>query len=85
MASGTPLVSTRVGQASELVVDGQNGLLADVDDVDALAAAAERFHDDPAVHERIRAAGRETAEAHAEERLEPLWARLLEGFVDRDG
>jgi glycosyltransferase involved in cell wall biosynthesis len=85
MASGTPLVSTRVGQASELVVDGQNGLLADVDDADALAAAVERLHDDSAARERMRAEGRQTAEAHAEERLDPRWAQLLEGFVHRDG
>jgi glycosyltransferase involved in cell wall biosynthesis len=82
MASGVPLVSTRVGQAAELVRDGENGLLADVDDVDALAAAVERVHDDEALRARLRTAGRATADAHAEERLDPRWAELLEGFVD---
>jgi glycosyltransferase involved in cell wall biosynthesis len=81
MASGVPLVSTRVGQAAELVRDGENGLLADVDDVDALAAAVVRVRDDAALRARLRTEGRATAEAHAEERLDPLWARLLEGFV----
>jgi glycosyltransferase involved in cell wall biosynthesis len=84
MASGVPLVSTRVGQASELVVDGENGLLADVDDVDALTAAVERVHADAALRARLRLAGRATAEANAEERLDPLWAQLLEGFVRRE-
>ena len=83
MASGVPLVSTRVGQASELVVDGENGLLADVDDVDALIAAVERVHADAALRARLRTAGRATAEAHAEERLDPLWAQLLESFARR--
>jgi glycosyltransferase involved in cell wall biosynthesis len=83
MATGVPLVSTRVGQAAELVVDGQNGLLADVDDVDALVAATERLHEDEGLRTRLRAAGRRTAEAHAEDRLDPLWAQLLEGFVPR--
>jgi glycosyltransferase involved in cell wall biosynthesis len=82
MASGVPFVSTRVGQAAELVRDGENGLLADVEDVDALAAAVERVHDDRDLRVRLRAAGRATAEAYAEERLDPLWAQLLEGFVD---
>jgi glycosyltransferase involved in cell wall biosynthesis len=82
MASGVPFVSTRVGQAAELVRDGENGFLADVDDVDALAAAVERLHDDGELRLALRAAGRATAEAHAEERLDPLWAQLLEGFVD---
>jgi glycosyltransferase involved in cell wall biosynthesis len=81
MASGMPLVSTRVGQATELVTDGKNGLLTDVDDIDALVAAVVRVHDDPALRARLRRAGRATAEAHAEERLDPLWAELLEGFV----
>ena len=81
MATGVPLVTTRVGQASELVHDGENGLLADVDDVGALAAAVRSVHDDCALRVRLRAAGRATAEEYAEERLDPLWARLLEGFV----
>jgi glycosyltransferase involved in cell wall biosynthesis len=85
MASGVPFVSTRVGQAAELVRDGENGLLADVDDVDALAAAVERVHDERDLRLRLRSAGRATAEAHAEERLDPLWAQLLEGFVDGAG
>jgi len=83
MASGVPLVSTRVGQASELVLDGENGLLTAVDDVDALVAAVERVYGDEELRARLRAAGRETAEAHAEERLDPLWAQLLDGFVRR--
>jgi len=81
MASGVPFVSTRVGQAGELVVHGENGLLADADDVDGLVAAVERVHADAELRARLRVAGRATAEAHAEERLDPLWAQLLEGFV----
>ena len=83
MATGVPLVSTRVGQATELVVDGENGLLADVDDVDALVAAVERVHDDAELRGLLRSGGRGTAEAHAEERLDPMWAELLEGFALR--
>ena len=82
MASGVPLVSTRVGQAAELVRDGDNGLLADVDDVEALVAAVERVHDDSELRARLRESGRRTAEAHAEEQLDPLWGQLLSGFVD---
>jgi glycosyltransferase involved in cell wall biosynthesis len=83
MASGVPLVSTRVGQAAELVRDGDNGLLTEVDDVDGLVAAVSRVHGDADLRARLRAAGRATAEANAEERLDPLWDRLLEGFVRR--
>lgn len=83
MAAGIPLVTTRVGQAAELVVDGENGLVAEVDDVDALAAGVGRVHDDPGLVARLRTGGRPTAEACAEDRLDSRWAELLEGFVRR--
>jgi glycosyltransferase involved in cell wall biosynthesis len=83
MAAGTPLVTTRVGQAPELVVDGENGLLADVDDLEALIDAVSRIYRDVALGSQLRAAGRPTAEAYADERLDSRWAELLEGFVHR--
>jgi glycosyltransferase involved in cell wall biosynthesis len=83
MASGVSFVSTRVGQAAELVRDGENGQLAEVDDIDALAEAVERVHADGELRARLRAGGRKTAEAHAEEQLDAHWAELLKGFVDR--
>jgi glycosyltransferase involved in cell wall biosynthesis len=83
MASGVPVVSTRVGQVTELGADGENGLLADADDVEAIVDAVERVQSDADLRARLRAGGRATAERHAEERLDPLWARLLEGFVRR--
>ena len=64
------------------VREGENGLLADVDDIDALVAAVERVHDARDLRVRLREEGRATAEAYGEERLDPLWAQLLEGFVD---
>jgi glycosyltransferase involved in cell wall biosynthesis len=83
MAAGVPVVTTRVGQAAETIDDGRNGLLADVDDVEALVAAALRVHDDAELRAELRARGREAAEANADDRLDPLWAELLEGFVRR--
>ena len=70
MAAGVPLVTTRVGQAPDLVADGDNGLLADVDDVAALDGSVVRVHDDAALANKLRERGRPTAEAHAEELLD---------------
>ena len=81
MASGVPLVSTRVGQAQDLVEDGWNGWLADVDDAARLSELVVAVR--TGVDEDVIAAGRATAEAHALERLDALWASLLEGFVER--
>ncbi len=83
MAAGVPLVTTRVGQAPDVVVDGENGFLAEVDDVDALAAAVQRVHDDGGLRARLRGPARATAEAYADQRLDDRWAGLLDGFVRR--
>jgi glycosyltransferase involved in cell wall biosynthesis len=77
MASGVPVVSTRVGQAAELIRDGENGWLVDVEDADALA---ERL---AAVDGRTVAAGRETARANSYEAQLPLWRDFFHGFVER--
>jgi glycosyltransferase involved in cell wall biosynthesis len=83
LATGIPLVTTRVGQVPDLLVDEENGLVADVDDADALAGAVKRIHDDSALAARLRAAGRRTAERNADVMLDPRWAELLDGFVER--
>lgn len=61
MAAGVPLVSTRVGMAIDIVDDTANGLLADVDDVDAIAQAAIRIIDEPEVRSRLIDNGLATA------------------------
>jgi glycosyltransferase involved in cell wall biosynthesis len=82
MATGVPLVTTCVGQASDLVRDGENGWLAEVDDVDALVEAtariAELAEDDLG---RVVRDGRATAEANSYDALRPRWRELLRGFV----
>ncbi len=83
MATGVPLVTTRAGQAPDLVVDGENGLLADVEDADALAAALGRVRADPSLVARTREAGRRTAEETSHEALAPRWEALLDGFAER--
>ncbi len=83
MATGVPLVTTRVGQAQDLVEHSRNAALVDVEDVDGLVAWAERVRDDAELRAAWRTAGRATAEAHAHERLDALWDALLDGFVER--
>ena len=85
LATGVPFVSTRVGQTSEIVVDGQSGLLADIDDIEALAHAVERVRADAALADGLRSAGREQAERFSYPRLDQHWGRLLETLVHRGG
>jgi glycosyltransferase involved in cell wall biosynthesis len=80
MASGVPLVTTRVGQAMDLVRSGENGFMVDVDDAAGLAGWLERIYggiDLGPLRERARA----TAEANSYEALTPRWRDLLDGFV----
>jgi glycosyltransferase involved in cell wall biosynthesis len=85
MATGVPLVTTSAGQAPDLVADGVNGILVDVEDASALAAGLARVHADPGLVARLREAGRTTAVENSHERLAPRWATLLDGFAERGG
>jgi glycosyltransferase involved in cell wall biosynthesis len=64
MADGLPVVGVRGGGVSEIVVDGQTGLLASPHDSAGLATCIERLVRDPALAERLGAAGRQRAEAN---------------------
>ncbi|HZR91594.1 MAG TPA: glycosyltransferase [Gaiellaceae bacterium] len=82
MATGVPVVTTRVGQAADLVRDGENGRLCAVGDAEALAAAAAGVARAPGeTLERVVAAGLATAAACSLEALRPAWRSLLSGFV----
>lgn len=61
MAAGQPVVATDVGGASELVIDGQTGLLVPPEDSDALAAAVATLAADPGRRRRMGEAGQQRA------------------------
>jgi glycosyltransferase involved in cell wall biosynthesis len=49
LAVGTPVIATRTGGVEEVVRNGENGLVVEPNDVDALTRAIERFFFDPAL------------------------------------
>ncbi len=61
MACARPIVSTTIGAIHEAVVDGETGILVPPKDTAALAAALARLMNDPALRERLAAAGLERA------------------------
>jgi glycosyltransferase involved in cell wall biosynthesis len=81
MAVGVPLVATRVGQATDLVRHGENGWLAEVEDVEALVEWTARVAASASELEPVLAAGRATAEANSYDALRPRWRELFRGFV----
>ena len=62
MAAELPVVASRVGGVSELVVDGENGFLVSPRDPQELATALARLVDDPDLRRRLGAVGRVRAE-----------------------
>jgi glycosyltransferase involved in cell wall biosynthesis len=81
MAAGVPLVTTRVGQAADLVRHGENAWMTDVEDAEGLAHWTERAVSDSARRAEVVRAGRRTAEENTYEAQRPLWAAFFRGYV----
>jgi glycosyltransferase involved in cell wall biosynthesis len=58
MAAGLPVVASNVGGVSEVVLDGDTGLLVPPGDAQSFAAAIERLLEDPVLRGRLGEAGR---------------------------
>lgn len=76
LAAGVPTVASAVGELPALLEQGRCGMLVPPGDVDALAAALRRLAADPALRERLGAAGRAAVvEGHT---WRHRWRRLQE-------
>lgn len=80
MSLGTPILASRIGGLAEVLDHGQNALLIEVGDVDALAAAMGKLAGDPALGAALGQAGR-TKQA-AELSLEPMGAAYWGIYAD---
>jgi glycosyltransferase involved in cell wall biosynthesis len=86
MATRVPLVTTRVGQAADLVRHDENGWMVEPEDVEALVAWT--LHVAGASGEDLEPvldAGRLLAEDCSYDALRPRWRALLDGFVALPG
>ena len=86
MASGVPVVATRVGGMVDVVQDGETGLLVEADDPVALAAALEKLLLDEALGNAMGEKGRSRAESVfawevVAANLLGYYRQLLEGSV----
>lgn len=82
LASGCPVVATRVGGVPDVVRDGEDGILIDPGSPEQLADALARLAGDPSLRERMGVAGREhTVTRYAVSRLiddvDSLYRELL--------
>ena len=74
MACLVPVVASRVGGLPEVIRHGVTGFLHDLEDVDGMAASGVAVLTDPALHERVATAARQTVtERFCSERVVPMY------------
>jgi glycosyltransferase involved in cell wall biosynthesis len=78
MAAGLPVVANPVGMNRQMIVHGENGYLAE--SAEDWAGAIARLAADPALRQRMGAAGRAMVEEHYSVRR---WASWFAAFIDR--
>jgi N-acetyl-alpha-D-glucosaminyl L-malate synthase BshA len=79
MASGVPVVASRVGGVPEVVADGKTGYLLEAGEIDGMAEAAVRLLRDPDLHRQFaRAARRHAVAEFGEGNIVPLYAAAYE-------
>ena len=84
MACGVPTIATRVGGVPELVIDGENGLLFNIGDVDAMSSAAISLLRDQPRLAKMAEAARKTAQDHfCASRIIPLYEAYYDRVVAR--
>jgi len=81
MATGLPVVSTRIGGIPEMVIDNQTGFLVRPEDAVALAGAIERVTNDRSLGQRLGQAGYERSQKlfSIEKNVRELCALLSSG------
>jgi len=82
MAAGIPLVSTKVGMAPDIVKDGYNGLLAEIEDVETLSEKAAEVIEDKNLVKRLIKNALNTVKSYSCEKItkayyERIYSRFL--------
>ena len=81
--AGVPTVSTRSEGPSWYMKDGDNGLLVDIDDLDALVDAINRVRADPGLGSRLVANANRTLDAmFSKERIVDFYIAAFQGHID---
>jgi glycosyltransferase involved in cell wall biosynthesis len=83
MASGVPLVTTKVGQAADLVVSGTNAWMAEIEDVEALAFYTSKVLGSSSRElQPLVTQARLTAEANSYDSQTQLWKSFFSGVIE---
>jgi glycosyltransferase involved in cell wall biosynthesis len=80
-ASGLPVVSTDAGGISAMLVHGEHGLLAPLNDHERLAAHILSLLESPSLSDRLTRAALATCDAYAWSAIREQWLRAYRGVV----
>jgi glycosyltransferase involved in cell wall biosynthesis len=81
MATRTPVIASRIGGLTDIVQDGETGLLVAPGDADALAGAMRRLIGDPALRRRMGELGSERVGRYRERAVIPRYERIYADVV----
>jgi len=81
MASGIALISTRVGQAMDIISHQDNGWMVDVEDAEGLAHYTKLVYENNLDFTNLKISARKTAEENSYMSQIPLWKEFTTGFV----
>lgn len=84
-AAGLPVIAARVGGLSEIVADGQNGLLFEAGDQAMLAEKIDALMGDAGLRQRLSAAARQTARQYDWSVVGARYAETLKGILRTNG
>tara|TARA_B100001029_G_scaffold179161_1_gene187746 strand:+ start:588 stop:1688 length:1101 start_codon:yes stop_codon:yes gene_type:complete len=82
MATGVPIISTKVGQAADLIKDDVNGWLVDIEDIIGLTDCTLNVIDKLDSIENIIKNARKTAEENSYSSQIKLWQSFMKGFIN---
>ncbi len=92
MACGVPVVASPVGHVSEVIREGETGLLAESGNVSAYLTALERLDRGRELRERLQSAGRDLVVKERDDRVvvpqidfAGIWQTARERFAQRSG
>ncbi len=77
MAKGVPLVTTSVGQCKDLVINGKNAMMSNIDDIDGLYEASTKIIGDVSVQQELINQGFVTAQNNSHNSQILLWKEFF--------
>ncbi len=82
MTMGIACISTKCEGSTDVIRDGENGLLTEIGDEQGLADAMRRLASDPALRRRLEQGALEEAKNFTPERIVKQWEEVIFGYAD---